>query len=156
MDMPQHCQPVAQVLLSFHYSVYLKRLYRNKKSRYVPISGSKMAEEDQTSHFDDPEEEPIKVLVTFKPQEQETDENHNNFDQPCNAAEPSSEEPLKNGDDTCNDSETEEPSLPVNPPVTPIPSFLEADKANSRGHDIEKQEVLEVNKCQWEISLDKS
>lgn len=107
-----------------------------------------MGDEDQRSHFDDPAEEPIKVSVTFKPQEQETDENHDNFDQRGNAAEPSSEDPPKN-DDTCNDSETEEPSLPANPPVTPILSFLEADKANSGGHEIEKQEVLEVNRCQW-------
>ena len=113
-----------------------------------------MAEEDQRSHFDDPEEEPIKVSVTFKAQEQETDENHKNFDQPSNAAEPSSDDPLQNGENTCNYSETEEPSLPANPPETPIPpipSFLEADKVNNGGHDKEKQEVLEVNRCQWEI-----
>ena len=110
-----------------------------------------MAEEDQRSHFDDSEEEPIKVLLTFKAQEQETDENHKNFDQPSNAAEPSSDDALKNGENTCNDSETEEPGLPANPPVTPIPSFLEAAKVNNGGHDKEKQEVLEVNRCQWEI-----
>jgi len=109
-----------------------------------------MADEDRRSQFDDPEEEPIKVSVTFKPQEQETDENHNKFDQPCNTTKPSSEDPLKNGDDICNDSVTEEPSLPVNPSVTPIPSFLEANKANSRGHEIEKQEVLEVNRLSKE------
>ena len=113
-----------------------------------------MAEDNQRSHWDDPEEEPIKVSVTFKPQEQETDENHNNFDQPCNTVEPPSEDPPKNGDNLNHDSETGEPSLPVNPPVTPIPSFLEVDKAKSGGRDTEKQEVLEVDRCQWEICLD--
>ena len=106
-----------------------------------------MADEHQKSHFDDAEDEPIKVSVTFKPQEQETDENHNNFDQPRNEAKPSPGD-SPTDDDTCNDSETEEPSLPANPPVTPIPSFLDADTANSGGHEIEKQEVLEVNSCQ--------
>lgn len=104
-----------------------------------------MADEDQ-SHFDDPEEEPIKVSVTFKPQEEDIDEN-DSFDQPCNADEPSPEDSQRN-DDTCNSSETEEPSLPANPPATPIPSLLEADKANSGDHDTEKHQVLEVNGCQ--------
>ena len=107
-----------------------------------------MADEDQSSHFDDPEEEePIKVSVTFKPQEQETDENHNNPDQLYSEVEPFSGDSPKISEDTCNDSETEDPSLPVNPPVTPIPSYLDADKANSEGHEIEKQEVLEVDMC---------
>ena len=114
-----------------------------------------MADEDQRSHFDDPEEEPIKVSVTFKPQEQVTDENPNSFDQPCNVDEPSPDDSQRN-DNTCNDSETEEPGLPANPPVTPIPSFLQADKANSADHDTEKQEVLEVSGCQQETCLDTS
>lgn len=107
-----------------------------------------MADEDQRSHFDDPEEEePIKVSVTFKPQEQGTDENNNrNPDQPFNEINPPSGDSPKN-EDTCNGSEAEEPSLPANPPVTPIPSYLDADKVNSEGHEIEKQEVFEVNKC---------
>ena len=109
-------------------------------------SGSKMADEDQRSNFEDPEEEPIKVSVTFKSQEQETDENHNNLDQPYNEAKPYPED-LPRNDDKCNDSETEERSLPAYPPVTPMPSLLDADKANSRGHGIEKQEILEVNRC---------
>lgn len=105
-----------------------------------------MADEDQGSHYDDPEEqEPIKVSVTFKPQEQETDENHNTDpDQSYAVVKPSSGDPQKD-DDICNDSEAEEPSLPVNPPVTPIPLYLDADKADSEGHEIEQQEVLEVN-----------
>lgn len=116
-------------------------------SHYIQISGHKMADEDQRSHFDDPEEEPIKVSVTFKPQEQDTNENHNSCDQPCNADEPSPDDSQRN-DDKCNDSETEEPSLLANPSVTPIPSLLEADKAKSGAHDTEKHEVLEVNGCQ--------
>jgi len=105
-----------------------------------------MADEDQRSNFEDPEEKPIKVSVTFKSQEQETDENHNNLDQPYNEAKPYPED-LPRNDETRNDSETGEPGLPANPPVTPMPSFLDADKANSGGHGIEKQEVLEVNRC---------
>ena len=105
-----------------------------------------MADEDQRSHFTDPEEEePIKVSVTFKPQEQETDENNNTNDQLYSDVKPSSEDCPQNVD-KCNDSEAEEPSLPANPPVTPIPSYLDADKANSEGQELEKQEVLEVNK----------
>ena len=104
-----------------------------------------MAEEDQGSHFDDPEEqEPIKVSVTFKTQEQETNEKHGNSDQACDEDKPSPGGPQTN-EDKCSDSEAEEPSLPANPPVTPIPSYLDADKVNSDGHKIEQQEVLEVN-----------
>lgn len=105
-----------------------------------------MADEDQRSNFEDPEEEPIKVSVTFKSQEQETDENHNNLDQPYNETKPYPED-LPRNNDKCNDSEIEERSLPAYPPVTPMPSLLGADKANSRGHGIEKQEILEVNRC---------
>ena len=154
-DKFQHCRQKPKYLFSFHYSVYLKRLYRNKISHYVQISGPKMADDDQRSHFDDPEEEPIKVSVIFKPQEQDTDENHNSFDLSCNADEPSPHDSQRN-DDTCNGTETEEPSLPVNPPATPIPSLLEAGKAKSGAHGTEKHEVLEVNGCKEKISLDKS
>ena len=107
-----------------------------------------MADEYQSSHFDDPEEEePIKVSVTFKSQEQETDENHNNPDKLYSEVKPSSGDSPQISEDTCNDPEDEEPSLPANPPVTPIPSYLDADKANSEGHEKEKQEALEVDMC---------
>lgn len=91
----------------------------------------KMTEEDQGSHFDDLEEQdPIKVSVTFKPQEQDV--------------EGTGRDPYTNGDE-CKHSEGEELSLPVNPPVTPIPLYLDADNAKSEGDTTEKQEVLKVS-----------
>lgn len=107
-----------------------------------------MVEEDQESHPDEPEEqEPIKVSVTFKSQEQEADAKF-----PDNPADNGSHAPHENspsedhrlGNVTCHDFETEEPRLPINPPVTPIPSYLEAERTNSQGSDADQPEVLQV------------
>ena len=103
-----------------------------------------MAEEDQENHPDEPEvQEPIKVSVTFKPQEHEADcKFPDNGSQVPHENSPS-EDPRR-GNVTCHDSETEEPRLPINPPVTPIPSFLDASKMNSQGSDADQPEVLQV------------
>ena len=105
-----------------------------------------MAEEDQESHLDEPEEqEPIKVSVTFKPQEQEADVkllDKSNDDHQAQNNNPSEGDPPQ-ANVTCYESETEEPRLPANPPVTPIPSYLDADKPSSE--DADQPEVLEVS-----------
>lgn len=104
-----------------------------------------MAEEDQESHFDDPEEaEPIKVSVTFKPQEPETDVKllDNTDDQALD--DKSAPENRQQADKACYDSETKESRLPINPPVTPIPSYLDVEKVNREGHEADQPEVLEV------------
>ena len=105
-----------------------------------------MAEEDRESHLDEHEEqEPIKVSVTFKPQEQEADvkllEKSNDDHQTQNDYSPLGDPQKVNV--TCYESETEEPRLPTNPPVTPIPSYLDADKPSSE--DADQPEVLEVS-----------
>lgn len=105
----------------------------------------KMTEEDQGSHFDDLEEQdPIKVSVTFKPQEQDVEDRQGNLNRACDKDKPILRDPYTNGDE-CKHSEGEEPSLPVNPPVTPIPLYLDADNAKSEGDTTEKQEVLKVS-----------
>ena len=105
-----------------------------------------MAEEDQESHLDEPEEqEPIKVSVTFKPQEQEADVkllDESNDDHQAQHNNPSVGDPQQ-ANVTYYESETEEPRLPANPPVTPIPSYLDADKL--RSEDADQPEVLEVS-----------
>lgn len=105
-----------------------------------------MAEEDRESHLDEPEEqEPIKVSVTFKPQEQEADakllDKSNDDHQAQNDNFPLGDPQQANV--TYYESETEEPRLPANPPVTPIPSYLDADKPSSEEAD--QPEVLEVS-----------
>ena len=109
------------------------------------LSALNMAE-DQDSHFDDPEEqEPIKVSVTFKPQEPETEVKliDNSDDQALDKKSRTGEP--HQADVTCYESETEEPRLAAHPPVTPIPSYLAAEKANSDGQNVDQPEVLEVN-----------
>ena len=102
--------------------------------------------EDQDSHFDDPEEqEPIKVSVTFKPQGPDTEVQliDNSDDQALDKKSPAGDP--HQTDVTCYESETEEPRLPANPHVTPIPSYLAAEKATSDGQNVDQPEVLEVN-----------
>ena len=105
-----------------------------------------MAEEDKESHLDEPQEqEPIKVSVTFKPQEQEDDvkllDTSEEHHQTQNDIPPLGDPQQVNV--TYRKSENEEPRLPANPPVTPIPSYVDAYKPSSE--DADQPEVLEVS-----------
>ena len=104
-----------------------------------------MNEEDQESHFDDPDEqeEPIKVSVTFKPPEPENKDVKLTDNSKDKALDDKSGDPQQ-VNDTCCDSDTEESYLPSNPPVTPISSCLDPKKASSERHEAEQPEVLEV------------
>ena len=105
-----------------------------------------MAEEDQESHFDDPEEqEPMKVSVTFKPPEPENDDAkfiETSENQTLYAL--STPEDPGQADDT-RDSDTEDIHLPINPPVTPILSCVVPEKVNNECLNTEQPDVLEVN-----------
>ena len=107
-----------------------------------------MTEEDQESNFDEAHEvEPIKVSVKFKPQERVAEsevkflENKDTF-QDVNRNESSSENQLKEGQITCDNSDSRHVCLPIDTSATSIP--LAAAAAGKAQKDVCNHEVTRI------------
>lgn len=108
----------------------------------------KMAEEDQGSNFDEAHEEgPIKVSVTFKPQERVAEaevkfpDNNDTF-QDVNLNESSSENQLKGVQATCDDLDSHDVCLPIDPSATSVP--LAAAAEEKAQNDVSNFEVTRI------------
>lgn len=107
-----------------------------------------MAEEDQESNFDEAHEEgAIKVSVTFKPQERVAEaevkfpDNNDTF-QDVNLNESSSKNQLEGVQATCDDPDSRDVCLPIDPSATSVP--LAAAAAGKAENDVSNLEVTRI------------
>ena len=108
-----------------------------------------MAEEDQESNFDEAHEEgPIKVSVTFKPQERVAEaevkfpDNNDTF-QDVNLNESSSENQLKGVQATCDDPDSHDVCLSIDPSATSVP-LAAAAAGKAQNSDVSNLEVTRI------------